>query len=259
MNNRCEDNIEQLMIRLPKYEFLTANGAVPLLLYDLGNKMERIRTKQEIFEYNLSDIKKIILNTSDAIKQWAVFLKNTQDELLKMTNKKCCSVCTHADECSSCIINTISEWNMQELVDNLNLEYPLFSEENAIVSYRNKATDQKLHMLVNILNTLKNDIMVKKNEILCDSEDPALSMILGSEDEEDVNGEIIMKLLKNYKVHQKVYRDHAVILTKKFNYILHPRSIDFFEDLPESETEENPTFFSGRDVEFMHYGKKVKK
>ena len=48
-------------------------------------------------------------------------------------------------------------------------------------------------------------------------------------------------------------------LVEKFNYILHPRSIDFFEDLPESETEENPTFFSGRDVEFMHYGKKVKK
>ena len=100
---------------------------------------------------------------------------------------------------------------------------------------------------------------------MCDLDEAALSVILGSDEEdeddteENVNGEIVLNLMENYKAHQKVYRDHAVILTKKFNYILHPRNIDFLEDLPESEIEENPTFFSGRDVEFMHYGKKVKK
>lgn len=265
INDRCTDKIKLLMQWSHKDELLTAEEAVALLLYDFGNKMELLKNKKEMFKYELSDLQKIISNKSVSQRKWALFLKDTQDELLRLSNKKYCSKCSTSDNCTQCILHTIPEWNMQELIDNLNLDYPLYSEENAIISYRNKATDQKLNMLLNVLNKFKNGIRIKGTDVLCDLDEAALSVILGSDEEdeddteENVNGEIVLNLMENYKAHQKVYRDHAVILTKKFNYILHPRNIDFLEDLPESEIEENPTFFSGRDVEFMHYGKKVKK
>ena len=81
INDRCTDKIKLLMQWSHKDELLTAEEAVALLLYDFGNKMELLKNKKEMFKYELSDLQKIISNKSVSQRKWALFLKDTQDEL----------------------------------------------------------------------------------------------------------------------------------------------------------------------------------
>ena len=259
INDRCKERIEFLSRKIPKYELLIADEAVALLLYDLECKMEAIKTKKEAFEYNFTDFERIVLSASLAKKQWAIVLENIRKNLNDSIKEKCEYSCKPSETCEECILNTVEDWSMPELIDNLNLDYPRFAEGVAVDSYRAKGSDERINALVNILFALKDNMRLENDEIIYGSGDYTASMILGTEEKENehINHRIYKKVLDNYLEHERIYRDHDAILTDKFSHNVLFKKCNLLSGSSDSDDGEMRSFFDEKNVEFIHY-KKVK-
>lgn len=259
IHDRCIKKIEFLLKKLPAYELLTSNSAKALLSYDFEMKMGKIQKDESIFEYKLSDLEEVLSNWSDAKLNWVQILDSAKIEMEEL-KKELCESCYHTIPCEKCILDIVDSMDMQMLFDNLNLNLAPYSAENAIASFRDKASGEKIQRLLNILVTYKSKIIGKKNAILCDLEDSAVSVVANTGKgimAEKVHEKIHKELLENFWKHICVYQDHERVLTEKFDYTLSESDLTILKEYGEEEA--IPNFNTIRPVTFMDYEGNLKK
>lgn len=259
IHDRCIEKIEFLVKELPAYQLLTSDSAKALLSYDFQMKMGKLQKDKAIFKYKFSELKEVLSNWSDAKLNWIQILDSAKIEMEEL-KKELCESCDHTVPCEKCILDIVGSMDMQMLFDNLNLNLAPYSAENAIASFRDKASSEKIQSLVNILFEYKNKIVGKNSSLLCDLEDSAVSVISNKKTgtmEKVIHKKIHKGLLENFWKHICVYQDHERVLTENFDYTLSESDLTILKEC--GEKEEIPNFNTIRPVTFMDYEGNLKK
>lgn len=252
IDNKCKDTIEELAVHIKRNETLTAQDILDKLYANIYQKMMRLKSKsaQENFEYDLEDIKKIFLDKDNTISRWMARLYREKEKLLEDIEKSSCLKCEQKGErCSECILSTIQDWNMRNLIDNINLEYALFSPEKAMESIENKLSDLKHELLMDMMDMFKTQIKLEDNDILALNHKYILSTIIGGrmrQNEKNLKG-----ILNNYWDHSIIYRDYENVLTQNYRYSLSEKELSILK-VTDSE-EKYPSFSDIRETKFIDY------
>jgi len=235
-------------------ELLTEQDILDKLYTDLYRKMMRMERKEEMddFKYELEDIKKVFLDEDNSISCWEAMLYREKEKLLEELEKDSCSSCPDKGKmCSDCVLHTIKQWDMKKIIDNINLEYAPFSSEKVEESVKNKISDIKHDMLVDIMDKFKMQMKLKNNEILQMNHQYVLSAIQGGgkkHNETNLTG-----ILNNYWKHSDIYRDYKCVLTQNYDYTLAEHDLSILKTVKNDKELDTPLFNEIRNTEFIDY------
>lgn len=243
---------------IPKFircnQMLSEEDIFQKMLYDLKWKLEAIKDKKENFTYNFENIIKVCRDEINTKDKWHMRLFSIKEELLNEFVKSHCDDCMKSKDCKDCIYSEIKAWNMDTLIDAMNLEYPNFRVEEAEKAFENKISDYKIELMRNMIEFFKDECRTRENEIVSIKDDQYfMSNILRSSNTKN-------RILSNYWEHTRIYRDYDYILTGGLDYELDEENVSFLkehygEELRDSTTKEIVTFFDTRRTKFIDYEK----
>ncbi len=246
------------IIEIPKFvrcnQMLSEKDIFQKMSCDLNWKLEAVKDKKENFAYNFADIKKVCRDEINTKDKWHMRLSAIKEELLSEFVKPHCDDCMKNKDCIVCIYSEIKDWNMDTLIDAMNLEYPNFRVEEAEKAFENKISDYKIELMRNMIEYFKDGCRTKENEIVSIKDDQYfMSNILRSSNAKN-------RLLSNYWEHTRIYRDYDYILTDRLDYELDEENVSFLKEHYEEESrddavEEIITFFDTRRTKFVDYEK----
>ena len=255
LDDRCKIEINSLFSYVTERNtLLTEQDILNNLYADIYQKMMSLESKkkQENFEYKFADISKVFLDEENAISFWMATLYREREKLLEDIDDTICSKCNDkGKKCSYCILATIKKWDMRKIIDNINLEYALFSPGKADESLKNKISDIKHDLIIDIMEYFKHQINLESNDILALSHQYALSALTGGTNRRDENN--LKGILNNYWEHSKIYRDYKGILTQKYNYCLSEKDLSILKVGIDEEEKRLPTFNEIRKTVFIDY------
>lgn len=141
---------------------------------------------------------------------------------------------------------------MEKMIDYLNLEYPNFSVKNAEQSLKNKLTDVKTGLLMDIIEKFQEECKMRDNNVMSVLNDSYfVSSVIKRRD-------IEIDILSNYWDHTKIYREYESILTSGVEYELNEDNISFLKDHYEKEngeiSEKIISFLDTRKTKFVNWG-----
>lgn len=254
LDNRCKAEIKLLFPYVTERNtLLTEQDILNNLYADTYQKMMSLENKkeQENFEYEFTDIRKVFLDEENSISCWTATLYREREKLLEDIESTICSNCDDkGGRCSHCILATIKMWDMRKVIENINLEYALFSPEKAEESLTNKLSDIKHNLIIDMMEHFKSQIKLESNDILALGQQYALSALIGVSKRH--NESILMGILNNYWEHSMIYRDYKGVLTHRYNYCLSEKDLSILKvNLDEEEV--RPTFNEIRKTEFIDY------
>lgn len=254
LDNRCKAEIKLLFPYVTERNtLLTEQDILNNLYADIYQKMMSLENKkeQENFEYEFTDIRKVFLDEENSIACWTATLYREREKLLEDIESTICSKCDDKGRrCSHCILATIKKWDMRKVIDNINLEYALYSPEKAEESLTNKLSDIKHNLIIDMMEHFKSQIKLESNDILALGQQYALSALIGISKRH--NEKILMGILNNYWEHSKIYRDYKGVLTQNYNYCLSEKDLSILK-VNLDEEEMRPTFNEIRKTEFIDY------
>lgn len=174
----------------------------------------------------------------------------------------CDEECTEKSNCDKCVFSEFKELNIINLLDNCNLDLPVFTAENAKSSIQNKLADAKSEFLINA-------IWETKNNALCDLERNVINI---HQNDSDVNISQVTsgtgitkkstraKILDNIWDHLNIYKDYEQIVTKEYEDTIHYQDIRMIKDyekiIKEKEVNKNyPTFMELPSIKFIPINK----
>ena len=254
IDNKCKDTIEELAVHIKRNETLTTQDILDKLYSNIYQKMMRLKSKsaQENFEYDLEDIKKIFLDKDNTISRWMARLYREKEKLLEDIENSSCLECEQKGErCSECILSTIQDWNMRNLIDNINLEYALFSPEKAMESIENKLSDIKHDLIVDMIDMFKTQIELENNDVLALNHKYTLSTIIGGNTRQ--NEKNLKGILNNYWDHSIIYSDYESVLTQNYRHSLSEKELSILQGADAERTCPGPSFSDIRETEFIDY------
>lgn len=255
LDSTCKSQIKLLFSYITeKNALLTEQDILDKLYADIYQKMMSLENnkEKENFQYELADVSKVFLDKENAISCWMAMLYREKERLLEDVEGTICSKCSDKGEaCSNCILATIKQWDMRKIVDNINLEYALFSPEKADESLKNKISDIKHDLIIDIMEYFKSKINLESNDILALDHYYALSALIGGSRRHDENN--LMGILNNYWEHSIIYRDYKGILTQNYNYCLSEKDLSILKVNSDEEEMRFPTFNEIRKTEFINY------
>lgn len=251
VDNNCIQQLRELFrLDINRNLLLTEGDILAKLFADIYRKMQRLENDEDLknFKYEEEDILRILLDEDQASFRWEASLYRRKEKLWTDLKRDICSACT-IKRCSTCIINTVKEWDMRNFYDNINLELPLFSAEREEESINNKLSDVKHSILMDILDYHKTQLRLQGSEIAEINHQYAISSVLQiGRTQKKIN---IQGIMDNYWAHSKIYRDYDNILTSEFDYELDESQLSILKE--EGKQEGIPLFNEIRNTKFVHY------
>lgn len=254
LNEDCINYIKEIPKFIRCNQMLSEEDIFQKKSCDLNWKLEAIKDKKEDFTYSFEDVIKVCRDEINTKDKWHMRLTAIKEDLLSEFVKPHCDNCMKSKDCNDCIYSEFKDWNMDTLIDAMNLEYPNFRVETAEKAYENKISDYKINLIKDMIEFFKDECRTKENEIISIKNDQYfMSNILKS-------SSIKNELLSNYWEHTRIYRDYDYILTSRLDYELDEENVSFLKEHYEEESrdgaaEEIVTFFDTRRTKFVDYEK----
>lgn len=251
VDNNCIQQLRELFrLGINRNLLLTEGDILAKLFADIYRKMQRLEKDEDLkdFKYEEEDILRILLDEDQASFRWEASLYRRKEKLWADLKRYICSACIFK-RCSTCIINTVKEWDMWNFYDNINLELPLFSAEREEESINNKLSDAKHSILMDILDYHKTQLRLQEREIAEINHQYVISSVIQTgRTQREIN---IQGIMDNYWAHSKIYRDYDNVLTSEFNYVLDESQLSVLRE--EGRQEGFPLFNEIRNTKFVHY------
>lgn len=253
----CIEYIKKIPKTIRCNKTLLEEDILQKMVYDLKEKLDLIKKKRdkENYIYQFDDIKKVCRDEENIKSKWRGELLNIKEKFLKELVKKHCESCTKnitESSCLECIYSKIKDWDMEKLIDYMNLEYPNFNVKNAEQSLKNKLTDVKTGLLMDIIEKFQEECRMRDNSVMSILNDSHfVSSVIKRRD-------IEIDILSNYWDHTKIYREYESILTSGVEYELNEDNISFLKEHYEKEngeiSENIISFLDTRKTKFVDWG-----
>lgn len=257
IKNDCLEYIKKIPETIRCNRTLSLEDILQKMVYDLKEKLDFIKKKRdkENYIYRFEDIKRVCRDEENIKSKWRGELLNIKGKFLEELAQKHCESCTNTiteSGCSKCIYSQIIDWDMEKMIDYLNLEYPNFSVKNAEQSLKNKLTDVKTGLLMDIIEKFQEECKMRDNNVMSVLNDSYfVSSVIKRRD-------IEIDILSNYWDHTKIYREYESILTSGVEYELNEDNISFLKDHYEKEngeiSEKIISFLDTRKTKFVNWG-----
>lgn len=235
---RCKtDDLEQQCIQLivklsqsnaaseayiAKNSILSEQDILDKLYCKIYNIMMMLRTKTERdkFVFSMKNLQEVFMDTENTNYKWEKLLWDKREKFLEMVKDDLCSFCKtdQGETCNDeqCIVKTIKNWKMREIVDNMSLELPVFNAKDAVTSLTNKVTNDKFSFLIEIFEQYKDQLdLEKETRLNFKDQSIFLSNILVGRSG-SVKTRTKTNILENFWEHIEIYKDYDNILTKEF-------------------------------------------
>lgn len=249
INDKCKTEIKSLFSYVPeRNQLMTEQDILDKLYTDIYEKLMGKENRENCLEYAMADVQKVFLNKENSDFRWKAELYREKGRLCDEMLEDICKDCK-GDKCPNCLLKAIKECDMGKVIDNMNLEYALFSAGNANESQSNKISDIKRNVLLDILEKFKMEAEIKDNEILEIGCQYFVSTLIGGSERMDKN--VLKGVLDNYWEHSMIYRDYERVLTKNYSYRLDEGNISFLKNTEDMAPA--PLFDEIRNTEFIHY------
>lgn len=260
----CKNYIENFPESIKCNRTLSIEDIFQKMLCDINEKLETIKSKKEKenYIYCFEDVKRVCRDEDNTKYKWHFRLCEIKEEFLNEFVKVRCNKCPknkNSQDCIGCIYAEIKNWNMETLIDAMNLEYPKFRVEKALQSNENKISDLKIDLMMDMIESFETTCKISQNEIISvDDGRYFLSSILNRRS-------IVSDLLSNYWEHTEIYRDFLFILTDDLDYGLDEESVSFLKENYEKIERDEPkledviekekmiTFLDTRRTKFVKY------
>ena len=233
----CKKYIENFPESIRCNQMLSAEDIFQKMSCDINEKLEIIKSKKEKenYIYCFVDVKRVCKDEDNTKYKWHFRLAGVKEKFLNDFVKMHCNGCDNNDQnCNECIYAEIKNWNMEALIDAMNLEYPNFRVEKAIESNENKISDLKTGLMMEMIEFFEAKCKTRQNAIVSvDDGRYFLSNIIKRRN-------IMPDLLSNYWEHAEIYRDFLYILTEGLNYGLNEENISFLKDRYEEIGQDEP-------------------
>ncbi|PXV89543.1 hypothetical protein C8E03_106195 [Lachnotalea glycerini] len=254
IDDECINQINKMTSYIKnKNNALSTHDILDKLYTDMYKKMMKLEKKedQDDFKYELYDVQRVFLDKDNSSFRWEAALYREKEKLLRFLDEEACPKCSkNVENCPNCLLDTIKEWDMKKIIDNINLEYDFFSSENEAESINNKISDVKHDFFVEVIEKFRTSMNLENNGVIGLNHYYALSSLIGGGSKRNEN--ILTGILNNYWKHSDVYRDYESIITQNYNYKLSEENLSFLENTQE-EQGKFPLFNVVRKTEFIDY------
>ena len=229
LEKECKSLIEKLSRSNPnskpyieKNNMLSETDILDKLYCKIYSIMMRLNSKQEgdKFFLSLQDLKEVFMDTENTNYKWERLLWEKREEFLEKMKEDFCDDCRadHGEQCDDedCIIGTVKNWSMKEVIDNMSLELPLFKVVNVKDSITNKISDDKLRFLQEVFEDYRKELELIDRKVLKfrDKKVFLSSVISGAKGK--VKKRMKTDIMNNFWEHIEIYKDYDNILTKEF-------------------------------------------
>lgn len=254
IDNICIDRIKDLFDFIAgRNPILTPQDILDKLYVDIYHIMMRLESmeEQENFIYKLANIRSVLIDEKNSMIRWKAALYREREKLLEDIDQYICNDCSDRNRlCGSCILSNVKGWDMEVIVDNVNLEFAPFSVEKSDESLQNKISEIKHNLAIEIMARLKKDLKLDADNVLGMNHQYAVSTLTGGGNIQ--NDKTLKGILDNYWEHSKIYRDYMGVLTQEYNYIFSERDLGILKTSTR-ERQEAPSFNEIRKTEFRDY------
>lgn len=256
--------IEELVSKgyIKKSDILSPEQIKDYLYIRVYSKLMSLKGKKidgDKFIINYKMIENAFCNDEVINALWKKDVYDTRDKIVSYIKSNVCDeVCGEKGKCDSCAFSEFKELNIVDLIDNCNLDLPVFTTEKAKESIHNKLGNDKRDFLINA-------IWENKENTICNLENSTISV---NHNNVDMNISQITsggglakkstraKILENIWDHLNIYKDYENIITKEYDDTIYYRDIRMIKNyeriVKEKELNKNyPTFMELPSIKFI--------
>lgn len=244
---------------IAKNAILSEQDILNKLYCKIYNIMMLLHTKTERnnFVFSIKELQEVFIDIENTNYKWEKLLWDKREEFLELVKDDLCSGCKtdEGETCNDeqCIVKTIKNWKMREMVDNMSLELPVFNAKDAVTSLTNKVTNDKFSFLIEVFEQYKDQLDLEKDTRLNFKDQSIfLSNILVGKSM-GVKKRTKINILENFWEHIDIYKDYDNILTKEFQEVIEEGEIrsaikNYQINLEGEENQKNKKVPSFRDI-----------
>lgn len=219
--------------------------SIYILMYEKLMLIMNKASSELILTYN--DVKDIIEGASYINELWKRTVFKTREQIIDSIDENYCNECSEK-KCEQCALKDILKLNFMEFIDNCNLEYPKFNNENIMESLQNKLSEDKYNFFIEV-------IFLKKNNMSCSTSDNQVKYNYKGTDlfvSQFISSDKIStgKLINNIPEHLDIYNEYDEVLTKSFDRVINPQDTDLLKNIELLE-EKEPSFIEVLPIKFI--------